>query len=110
MGQGLYTKIRQIVAGEFGLPLADVRLAATDTSRVSNTSATAASSGTDLNGKAAQAACQQIKARLAALMVELAGGGSADAVRFADGQVRLADFSLSFAELAMRAYRARVQL
>ena len=110
MGQGLYTKIRQIVAGEFGLPLADVRLAATDTSRVSNTSATAASSGTDLNGKAAQAACQQIKARLAALMVELAGGGSADAVRFADGQVRLADFSLPFAELAMRAYRARVQL
>ena len=58
-----------------------------------------------------QAACQQIKARLAALMVELAGGGSADAVRFADGQVRLADFSLPpFAELAMRAYRARVQL
>jgi xanthine dehydrogenase large subunit len=80
MGQGLYTKIRQIVAQEFGLPVEDVRLSSTDTSRVPNTSATAASSGTDLNGKAAQAACQAIRGRIAGFVAERLGV-SQDAVR-----------------------------
>jgi len=116
MGQGLYTKVRQIVAHEFGLPIDDVRLAATDTTRVANTSATAASSGTDLNGKAAQAACRNIRERLAAFVVELCQGqGSAGQVRFANGRVQLGNpaspgFDDSFAGLAMRAYRARIQL
>ena len=115
MGQGLYTKIRQIVAHEFGLPMADVRLSSTDTSRVANTSATAASSGTDLNGKAAQAACLNIKARLAALVVELCAGQiAAEAVQFKDGRVLAGPdgslFAADFADLALRAYRARIQL
>src|SRR5262249_56162305 len=55
MGQGLYTKVAQVVANEFGLSLSAVRTSATDTAKVPNTSATAASSGADLNGKAAQA-------------------------------------------------------
>ncbi|WP_043421677.1 xanthine dehydrogenase molybdopterin binding subunit [Azonexus hydrophilus] len=112
MGQGLYTKVRQIVAHEFGLPFADVRLSSTDTRRVANTSATAASSGTDLNGKAAQAACTNIKARLAAFVVELTNGAvhAAD-VQFVDGRVRAGSaFDEAFADLVMRAYRARIQL
>lgn len=111
MGQGLYTKVRQIVAHEFGLPFDDVRLSSTDTRRVANTSATAASSGTDLNGKAAQAACNNIKARLAAFVGELTNGAVAAAdVQFADGRVRAAGFDEAFADLVMRAYRARIQL
>ncbi|WP_281982196.1 xanthine dehydrogenase molybdopterin binding subunit [Azonexus hydrophilus] len=111
MGQGLYTKIKQIVAHEFGLPFDDVRLSSTDTRRVANTSATAASSGTDLNGKAAQAACNNIKARLAAFVVELTNGAVAAAdVQFVDGRVRAAGFDEAFADLVMRAYRARIQL
>lgn len=116
MGQGLYTKIRQIVAHEFGLPLTAVRLASTDTSRVANTSATAASSGTDLNGKAAQAACTQIKMRLAAFVAELTNDRvQAENVRFRAGRVQAGDpaaplFDTDFADLVMRAYRARIQL
>ena len=112
MGQGLYTKVRQIVAHEFGLPFDDVRLSSTDTRRVANTSATAASSGTDLNGKAAQAACTNIKARLATFVVELTNGAvDATDVQFADGRVRAGSaFDEAFADLIMRAYRARIQL
>jgi xanthine dehydrogenase large subunit len=112
MGQGLYTKVRQIVAHEFGLPFDDVRLSSTDTRRVANTSATAASSGTDLNGKAAQAACNNIKARLAAFVVELTNGAVASAdVQFSNGRVRAGSaFDEAFADLVMRAYRARIQL
>lgn len=72
MGQGLYSKIRQIVAHEFSLDLSKIRLSATDTAKVPNTSATAASSGTDLNGKAAQAACINIRNRLKTFAAELA--------------------------------------
>jgi len=65
MGQGLHTKIRQIAAGEFGVPPGAVRVNATDTSKVPNTSATAASSGTDLNGMAVRDAITTLKARIA---------------------------------------------
>ncbi|MFT3735442.1 MAG: xanthine dehydrogenase molybdopterin binding subunit [Rhodocyclaceae bacterium] len=109
MGQGLYTKIRQVVAHELGLPASAVRLAATDTSRVPNTSATAASSGADLNGKAAQAAALKIKTRLAAFFAQQ-HGLSADEVSFVEGEVRGGGHSTSFAELAIAAYRARLQL
>lgn len=89
MGQGLYTKIRQIVAHEFGLDPVAVRFSATDTSRVPNTSATAASSGTDLNGKAAQAAAVAIRTRLAEHFVAKFGlpAEAAGDVRFEDGLV-----------------------
>jgi xanthine dehydrogenase large subunit len=109
MGQGLYTKIRQIVAQEFGLPIDDVRLSSTDTSRVPNTSATAASSGTDLNGKAAQAACQAIRRRIAGFVAERLGV-SDDAVIFAAGMVSAPGFDAPFAKVVADAYRARVQL
>jgi xanthine dehydrogenase large subunit len=65
MGQGLNTKVAQVVAHELGVPLSAVKVTATDTTKVANTSATAASTGTDLNGKAAQAAARQIRDRLA---------------------------------------------
>jgi xanthine dehydrogenase large subunit len=109
MGQGLFIKVAQVVATELGLPLTAVRVSTTDTSKVPNTSATAASAGSDLNGKAAQAAAQTIRERL----VEFACssyGVEADAVRFHDGLVSIGDQRLTFAELAMQAYRARISL
>jgi xanthine dehydrogenase large subunit len=109
MGQGLFIKVAQVVAIELGLPLAAIRVSATDTSKVPNTSATAASAGSDLNGKAAQVAAQIIRARL----VEFACasyGVEADAVLFHDGFVTVGRERLTFAELAMQAYRARVSL
>lgn len=109
MGQGLYTKIRQVVAHELGLPDEQVRLTATDTSRVPNTSATAASSGADLNGKAAQAAALKIKQRLASFFAEQ-HGLAADSVVFADGMLRAGGVSQPFAEVVIAAYRARIQL
>jgi xanthine dehydrogenase large subunit len=112
MGQGLNTKVAQVVAHEFGLPLARVRCSATDTHKVANTSATAASTGSDLNGKAAQDAAQKIRQRLAAFAAERHGGGRADAadVCFASGQVHVAGRTLAFADLVQQAYMARVQL
>ncbi len=114
MGQGLYTKIRQIAAHEFGLPIGRVRLSATDTTRVPNTSATAASSGTDLNGKAVQDACRKVAARLAGLLAAGHGGDAAQ-VRFSGGQVCTVgadgqDHAEAFAHLVQRAYRQRIQL
>ena len=73
MGQGLNTKVAQVVAGELGIDIARVRATAADTSKVANTSATAASTGADLNGKAAEDAARQIKARLAAFAAERYG-------------------------------------
>jgi len=109
MGQGLFQKIAQIVAASFAIDVAAVRLQATDTSKVPNTSATAASSGTDLNGAAAEDACRQIKTRLAEFGARL-HGGAAGAVVFRDGRVTGDRWSFTFAELVAQAYRARVQL
>jgi xanthine dehydrogenase large subunit len=109
MGQGLFTKVAQVVAREFGLPLAAIRVSATDTSKVPNTSATAASSGADLNGKAAQAAAQTIRERLIQFACERFQVAAAD-IRFADGQVQIGAQQLPFAQLVQQAYRARVSL
>ena len=109
MGQGLNTKVAQVVAHEFGLPLARVRCSATDTSKVANTSATAASTGSDLNGKAAQDAARQIRERLAALVAQQHGVDAAS-VRFEAGRVRAAGVDLDFVEIVGQAYVARVQL
>ena len=109
MGQGLFTKVAQVVATEFGLPLSAIRVSATDTSKVPNTSATAASASADLNGKAAQAAAQTIRGRL----VEFACDTfkvEPSAVEFGDGQVLIGERQLPFAELVRQAYRARVSL
>ena len=109
MGQGLNTKVAQVVAHVLGLPLEQVRVTATDTSKVANTSATAASTGSDLNGKAAEAAAEIIRARLAEMAARLLGGQPGDAI-FANGRVSLDGASLPFAQLVNEAYLARVQL
>ncbi len=109
MGQGLNTKVAQVVAHELGIDLAHVRSTAADTSKVANTSATAASTGSDLNGKAGQDAARQIKARLAQFAASVYGGRP-DEVAFAAGTVTANGTALPFAELAGQAYRARVQL
>ena len=109
MGQGLYSKIRQIVAHEFSLDLSKIRLSATDTAKVPNTSATAASSGTDLNGKAAQAACINIRNRLKTFAAELANT-KPHQVQFKDGYIYASGQSWQFAEFIKLAYQARIQL
>ncbi|HTY95186.1 MAG TPA: xanthine dehydrogenase molybdopterin binding subunit [Steroidobacteraceae bacterium] len=109
MGQGLFTKVAQVVARELGLPLSAIRVSATDTSKVPNTSATAASSGADLNGKAAQAAAQVIRERLARFAGERYQV-SAQEIRFIDGQVLVGAQRMSFAQLASQAHRARISL
>ena len=112
MGQGLNTKVAQVVAQTLGLPLAAVRASATDTSKVANTSATAASTGADLNGKAAQDAARRIRDRLAPLAAELLAA-PADALHWADGHVRVAgrpEAALPFGQLVQQAYLRRIQL
>jgi xanthine dehydrogenase large subunit len=109
MGQGLFTKVAQIVAAEFGLPLAAVRVSTTDTSKVPNTSASAASASTDLNGKAAQAAARIIRDRLIEYLCAQLDVAPA-AVRFAAGRVFAGEQQFEFAELVQQAYRARVSL
>lgn len=119
MGQGLNTKIRQLVADEFGLPWQQVLLMPTSTEKNPNTPPTAASAGTDLNGAAAVDACRQIKARLAGLAARQFAGArsgrieSVQDVEFADGQVRdLRDRAsgIPFGELCAAAWRERVDL
>jgi xanthine dehydrogenase large subunit len=109
MGQGLHVKVAQVVADELGLPLSAIRITATDTSKVPNTSATAASSGSDLNGKAAQAAAATIRQRLIDLAGEIHGVPPQE-IRFADGQVQIGAQRLPFAALARSAHEARVSL
>lgn len=110
MGQGLYTKVAQVVAHELGLPLGAVRLSSTDTSKVPNTSATAASSGSDLNGKAAQAAAITLRERLTDFACRITPGLKPEQVRFEDGRVELGEHSIGFKNLVALAYDARVQL
>jgi xanthine dehydrogenase large subunit len=109
MGQGLHTKIRQIAAQSLGVPVETIRVMATRTDKVPNTSATAASAGTDLNGAAVVDACRQIQARLipiAAKMLECDEAG----VRFENGRVYAGDRSMDLAKVVEAAYRARIAL
>jgi xanthine dehydrogenase large subunit len=109
MGQGLNTKVAMVVAHELGVPLARVRCTATDTDKIANTSATAASTGSDLNGKAAQDAARQIRARLAACAARRHGGQPGE-VRFANDEVHVNGQVLGFAAVVAEAYTDRVQL
>ena len=132
MGQGLHRKVSQVAAGAFGLPVEAVRITATDTDKVPNTSATAASSGADLNGMAVLAACETIKARIAGFLVSAGkdhalplGGDGAGGMRgliaaaagrdpaeiaFAGGTVGLPGARIAFADAVRLAYSNRVQL
>ncbi|MDU8912048.1 xanthine dehydrogenase molybdopterin binding subunit [Aestuariicoccus sp. MJ-SS9] len=109
MGQGLFQKVAQVAASRFGLPMEAVRITATDTGKVPNTSATAASSGSDLNGMAVQAACDTIRDRMAAHLAEVFQADASE-VRFADGRVTVGAEAMSFARAAQLCYEARVSL
>ena len=109
MGQGLNTKVAQIVAHEFQVGFETVKITATTTGKVPNTSATAASSGTDLNGMAAQAAAWTIKGRMRAHLAEL-HQCNPDSVTFTNGRVRAGAAEMSFAEAAKTCYLGRVSL
>ena len=109
MGQGLNTKVAQVVAQELGLGMDRVRSTATDTSKVANTSATAASTGSDLNCKAAQAAARKIRDRLSDCFAQHHACAS-EAVVFAEGMVRGGGQEMRFEVLAALAYTKRVQL
>ena len=109
MGQGLFQKVAQVTAARFGVPVGAVRITATDTAKVPNTSATAASSGSDLNGMAAQAAADEIIARMAACLATLHQARPED-VTFAGGEVRIGPTALPFARAVQLCYQNRVSL
>ena len=109
MGQGLNTKVAQVVAEVFQVDIERIQITATNTDKVPNTSPTAASSGTDLNGKAAQNAALTIKQRL----VEFAARHytvTEEDVQFKNGQVRIRDRFITFEELIQQAYFGQVSL
>ena len=109
MGQGLFTKVAQVVAEEFGVPLDYVRITATNTAKVPNASPTAASSGTDINGMAAKIAAGQVRQRMAAFAAE-SWGLAADQVEFREGRVVGGNNAMTFGELAKACRLNRVGL
>lgn len=109
MGQGLFIKVKQVVANEFGVELDCVKVSATSTAKIPNTSATAASSGSDLNGMAAREACIRIKKN----MLEFATKHfdlSESEITFANAQVQLGEKNMSFDDFVALAYLNRVEL
>ncbi len=109
MGQGLHTKVAQVAARCFGLGLDRVRVSATDTSKVPNTSATAASSGSDLNGMAVKVACEEIKTRMTRFLAH-AHEVRTRQIAYRDGEVHVGGVILSFAEAVEACYLGRVSL
>ena len=109
MGQGLNTKVAQIVSHEFQIDLEKVRITATTTGKVPNTSATAASSGTDLNGMAAMRAAREIKSRMIDFLAE-AYQTKPDNVRFVNNMVHVGAETISFSEAVRQAYMGRISL
>ena len=109
MGQGLNTKVAQVLADEFKVDLSTIKITATNTGKVPNTSATAASSGTDLNGMAASDAAQTLKKRLIKFACEEYGVSESE-VRFDANYVVVGEKPIPFSEFILSAYMARVQL
>ena len=109
MGQGLFTKVAQVVAEEFQIDIDRIKITASDTSKVPNASATAASAGSDLNGKAAQAAAATIKKRMIALAAKHYDVPE-DEVEFINNRVRIGSESISFEELAQGTWFERTSL
>ena len=109
MGQGLFTKVAQVAASVFAQPLSAVKITATDTAKVPNTSATAASSGSDLNGMAVKNACETIKERLVAFIAQNWQVDPAK-IRFTQAGVETGTVSLTFQEVIAAAYQNRVSL
>ena len=109
MGQGLFTKVAQVVAEELQIDIDRIKNMASDTSKVPNASATAASAGSDLNGKAAQAAARTIKKRLVKFATKYYSVAE-DEVVFANNEVQVGDQRIAFQELIHRAWFARTSL
>jgi xanthine dehydrogenase large subunit len=109
MGQGLFTKVAQVVAEELQIDIDRIKNMASDTSKVPNASATAASSGSDINGKAAQAAARTIKKRLVKFAAEYYSVAE-DEVVFANNEVQVGDQTIAFQELIHQAWFARISL
>lgn len=109
MGQGLNTKVAQIVAEVLQIDVDRIQITATDTGKVPNTSPTAASSGTDLNGKAAQYAAEILRDRLIAMLCKV-HHCSEEQVRFSNGIVKVGDKHFTFAEVAQQAWLNQVPL
>ncbi len=109
MGQGLFTKVAQVVAEELQVDIGNIKITASDTSKVPNASATAASSGSDLNGKAAQAAAATIRKRLTRFAAEHFAVNESD-VRFSNNKVYAGENVLGFGELAKLAWFNRISL
>ncbi len=109
MGQGLFTKVAQVVAEELQIDIDRIKITASDTSKVPNASATAASSGSDLNGKAAQAAARTIKSRLTRFAAEHFRVAESE-VTFRNNAITAGSETVTFAELVHLAWFARVSL
>jgi xanthine dehydrogenase large subunit len=109
MGQGLFTKVAQVVAQVFQIDIEKIKISATDTAKVPNTSATAASSGSDLNGQAAAVAAQKIKRRLIKFAAEHFKTDAA-LIEFTNNHVKVGEQMLTFNELIKLAYTARTSL
>jgi xanthine dehydrogenase large subunit len=109
MGQGLHTKVCQMVADELAIPFAQVAISASDTRTIPNASATAASAGTDLNARAAQYAAREITARLREFLARLDQCEISE-VKFVNAQVLTPTATRDFATVVQAAYQARIQL
>ena len=109
MGQGLHTKVCAIVADVLGIPNAQVRISSSDTDKIANASATAASSGTDLNGRAAERAALQVKQNIS-LCIAKADDCQPEEVVFQQGLVHTTAKPRTFVEAVQFAYSQRVQL
>ncbi len=109
MGQGLFLKVAQVAASSFGIGVEAIKITATDTGKVPNTSATAASSGSDLNGMAVKAACDTLRGRITDHLAQRFQTVP-QKVHFENGRVFVGDADLSFADAAQSAYQARVSL
>jgi xanthine dehydrogenase large subunit len=109
MGQGLFIKIAQVVAETFQVDIDNIRVSATSTAKVPNTSPTAASSGSDLNGMAALNAAEQIKTRMTAVAAQYFSVKE-DEIVFAANRIYAGNRSISFPELAKMSWESRVSL
>ncbi len=112
MGQGLFTKMLAVASHELGVPVERIRLMSTATDKVPNTSATAASSGSDLNGQAVKQACEILKDRLRPLAASMMGVPAENAARivFEDDAARLGDRIVAFRDLVFRAWMQQISL
>ena len=109
MGQGLFQKVAQVAAQEFSQPIENIKITATDTGKVPNTSATAASSGTDLNGMAVKVACEKIKFRLKSFLGKTYKLKATE-IEFLNGSIYCKGKEYSFKSIIKQAYENRISL